>query len=95
VKIVLPLPPFCPDGVACHHDFTSVTRWVKTSQSLCQSEMYIGDRRDHYLASLDRNTNSLVDVQMRLTGDCSGQPNTEIIAPPLDIKNGFGHDQLL
>jgi len=90
-KIALSLPPFCPDGPACHHDFAPVTRWAETSQSLLQGEMYIGDRRDHHLSAFDRNTNPLVDVQMRLTGDRRGQSDTEIVAPPLDIKAGaFG-----
>ena len=53
--------------------------------------MYIGDRRDHHLSAFDRNTNPLVDVQMRLTGDRRGQSDTEIVAPPLDIKaSAFG-----
>jgi hypothetical protein len=95
VKIALSLPPFCPNGFACHHDFAPVTRWVKASQSLLQGEMYFGDWRDHYLTAFDRNTNPLIDVQMRLTGDCRRQSDTEIVAPLLNIKNGFGHDSLL
>lgn len=89
------LPSFCPNGFACHHDFAPVTRWVETSQSLLQGEMYIGDWRDHYLTTFDRNTNTLIGVQMRLTGDCRRQSNAEIIAPPLNIKNGFSHDSHL
>ena len=56
--------------------------------------MYVGDWRNHYLTTFDRNTNPLIDVQMRRTGDCRRQSDTEIVAPLLNIKNDFGHDSL-
>jgi len=91
VKFAFSLPPFCPDGFACHHDFAPVTRRVETRQSLLQGEMHIGNRGDHYLTTFDRNTNALISVQMRFTGDCRRQSDAEIITPPLDIEHGFGH----
>jgi len=69
-----------------------MARWIETSQPLLQGEMHAGDRGDHDLAALYRNTNPLIDAQMRLARDRCGQSNTEIIAPLLNIENGFGHD---
>ena len=88
----LPLPSFRPKGSTYDHDFAAVTRGVKTSQSLLQGEMYIGDRSDHHLTTFDRNTNPLIDVQMRLTRNCRRQSYAQIVAPLLNIKNGLRHD---
>jgi hypothetical protein len=92
MMFALPLPPFSPKGSACNHNFAAVPRWVKTSQSLLQREMYIGDRRNHHLTTFDRNTNPLIDVQMRLTGNCRRQAYAQIVAPLLNIKHGLRHD---
>jgi len=47
------------------------------------------------LPTLHRNTNPLVDMQMRLTGDCRRQANTQTIAPLFDIENSFDQGPLL
>jgi hypothetical protein len=94
VKTVLPLPTLSSKGLASGHGFASVTCWIEASQSLFQRQMGIGDRPDHHLTAFDRNANALMGMQMRFAGDGRGQSDAEIVAPLLDVKHRFGHDQL-
>jgi len=69
-----------------------MARGIKSRQPLCQSEGNIGERRYGNFPFAYRNTNALVNVQMRLARNRGGQAHTQIITPLLDIENGFGHE---
>jgi len=76
------------------HGFTPMPCRIETSKPLFQGMWSIGNRRDNHLPAFHRNTNPLIDAEMRLTGDSCGNTDTQVITPLLDIQDGLGHDLL-
>jgi hypothetical protein len=84
------LPPLGTNTPAGHR-FTAMPRWIEEREPLLKGEWRIGKGRDDHLPAFYRHANPLVNAQIRLTGDCRGQTDTQIVAPLLDIENGHGH----
>jgi hypothetical protein len=79
------LPTLGPDGLACH-DLTTVPRRIKARQSLFQTEWGINHRPDDHPPIFHRDTNLLVDMQMRRKGDRRRQANTQTIPHCLILR---------
>jgi len=92
---VFPLPPFGSNGLVGNHNFAAMTRRVEAVQPLRQGGLGLDDRGNHDLAIADGNAYPLVDVQVGFARDGSRQADAEIVAPLLDIENGFGHGEFL
>ncbi len=93
MRKVFSLPPLGTNTPAGHR-FTAMPRRIEKREPLLKGEWRIGNGSYHNLPAFHRHTNPLVDAQMRLTGDCRWQTDTQIVAPLFDIENGHGHGML-